>query len=90
MAMLSRVVPWLSSSPLVSDSPPASTPIANRDRATFWRRLPNARRARRVAGPQPMQGSWLAGSVIRQDGHNGRPWVSRVAASRTVPHGEQG
>ena len=40
--------------------------------------------------PQPMQISWLAGSVIRQYGHSGWPCSSRVAASRTAPQREQG
>ena len=40
--------------------------------------------------PQPTQVSWLAGSVIRQCGHSGRPCSSRVAASRTAPHRAQG
>ena len=40
--------------------------------------------------PQPTQVSWLAGSVIRQFGHSGRPCSSRVAASRTAPHRAQG
>ena len=40
--------------------------------------------------PQPLQVSWLAGSVIKQDGHSGRPCSSRVAASRTAPQREHG
>ena len=35
--------------------------------------------------PQPMQTSRFAGSVIRQFGHSGRPWSSRVAGSRRAP-----
>ncbi|ARZ66742.1 hypothetical protein SMD11_1078 [Streptomyces albireticuli] len=35
--------------------------------------------------PQTMQVSRLAGSVIRQVGHSGRPWSSRVAGSRRAP-----
>jgi hypothetical protein len=38
----------------------------------------------------PAQVSRLAGSVIRQYGHNGRPCSSRAAASRTAPHRAQG
>ena len=40
--------------------------------------------------PHPTHVSWLVGSVIKQWGHSGRPCVSRVAASRTVPHRPQG
>jgi hypothetical protein len=40
--------------------------------------------------PHPAHSSWLAGSVIRQFGHSGRPCSSRVAASRTVPHRAHG
>ena len=40
--------------------------------------------------PQVTQASWLAGSVTRQFEHSGRLCSSRVAASRTAPHREQG
>ena len=34
----------------------------------------------------PVQISWLAGSVTRQCGHNGRPCSSRIATCWTAPH----
>ena len=39
---------------------------------------------------QRTHSSRLTGSVTRQYGHNGRPWPSRAAGSRTVPHFAQG
>ena len=39
--------------------------------------------------PQPTHSSRLIGSSIKQFGHSGRPWLSRVAGSRTVPQREQ-
>lgn len=72
--------------------------LAAADRARHRLHRPT-RRAQRPSGvrtltgrrcAQPTQVSWLAGSVIRQYGHNGRPCSSRMAASRTTPHREQG
>ncbi len=51
---------------------------------------PGARTATGRRRPHLLQSSWLAGSVIRQCGHNGRPCSSRVAASRTAPQREHG
>ena len=38
----------------------------------------------------PVQISWLAGSVTRQCGHNGRPCSSRIATCWTAPHRAHG
>ena len=35
--------------------------------------------------PQTVQVSRFAGSLIRQTGHRGRPWASRLAGSRRAP-----
>lgn len=39
---------------------------------------------------QRTHSSRLIGSLTKQYGHNGRPWPSRVAGSRIVPHSVQG
>jgi hypothetical protein len=44
----------------------------------------------RCRRPQRVQSSRLIGSLIRQYGHNGCPWVSRAAGSHTRPHWMQG